>query len=155
MRARWTNLKKYYRLFVLPAIIIIIAGFFSGFSEQSCSQIAENLLKERTKILQEAYYGKIEMDLAEKHLGRIETYPLLSEDIGNLRTADPTELDIVKSMEFIEIQQNSKLFHYVSLNMKIRWYMSGLNSDYISDNEYSVILKATGGGYKLAEFNPK
>jgi hypothetical protein len=155
MRARWTNLKKYYRLFVLPAIIIIIAGFFSGFSEQSCSQTAENLLKERTKILQDAYYGKIEMDLAEKYLGRIETYPLLSEDIGKLRVAEPTELDIVKSMEFIEIEQESKLFHYVSLNVKIRWYMSGLASDYISDNEYSVILKSTGGGYRLAEFNLK
>ena len=148
-------MKKYYKLFILPAIIIIIAGFFSGFTEQSCGQIAENLLKERTKVLQNAYYGKIEIDQAEKYLGRIETYPLLSEDIGYLRAADPAQLDIVKSMEFVEIKHESKMFHYISLQMKIRWYMSGLSSDYISDNEYSVILKSTKNGYKLAEFNPE
>ncbi len=148
-------MKKYDRLFILPAIIIIIAGFFSGFSEQSCDQIAENLLEERTSILQKAYYGKLELDQAEKYLGQIETYPLLSEDIGNLRALDATDVDMVKSMEFIEIKQESKLLHYVSLSMKIRWHMSGEGSDYISSNEYSVILKSWKGGYKLAEFNPK
>ena len=148
-------MKKYYKIFILPAIIIIIAGFFSGFSTQSCSQIAENLLKERTKILQQAYYGRIEIDQAEKYLSRIETYPLLSEDIGNLREADPTELDMVQSMDFIDVNQESKSFHYVTLNMKIRWHMSGLESDYACDNQYLVILNFTNSGYKLSEFNPK
>lgn len=148
-------MKKYYKLYIFPAIIIIIAGFFSGFSQQSCGQIAENLLKERTKVLQEAYSGKIEMEQAEKRLGRIETYPLLSEDIGNLRSLDATELDVVKSMEFIDTNQESKLLQYVSLSIKIRWYMSGLESEYVSDNEYSVILKTTQDGYRLSEFNPK
>lgn len=148
-------MKKYYKLFILPAIIIIIAGFFSGFSEQSCDQIAENLLEERTDILQNAYYGKLEANQAEKNLSQIETYPLLSEDIGNLRALDATDVDMVKSMEFIEIEQESKMLHYVSLSMKIRWHMRGSGSDYISSNEYSVILKSTKSGYKLAEFNPK
>lgn len=148
-------MKKYERLFILPAIIIIIAGFFSGFSEQSCDEIAENLLEERTNILQNAYYGILEVDQAEKYLSQIETYPLLSEDIGNLRALDATDVDMVKSMEFIETKQESKLLHYVSLSMKIRWHMSGAGSDYVSSNEYSVILKSLKGGYKLAEFNPK
>lgn len=143
------------KLFILPAIIIIIAGFFSGFSEQSFSQIAEILLKERTNVLQMAYYGKLEMDTAEEHLDRIETYPLLSEDIGNLRNMDATELDRVRSMEFLEIKQESKLFPYVSLSVKIRWHMSGLSSDYISDNEYVVVLKSEKNVYKLSGFDPK
>ncbi len=148
-------MKKYYKIFIFPAIIIIIAGFFSGFRDQSCSQIAENLLKERTKILQQAYYGRIEMDQAEKYLSRIETYPLLSEDIGNLRESNSTDLDMVQSMDFIDVNQESKSFHYVTLNMKIRWHMSGIESDYISDNQYLVILNSTSSGYKLSEFNPK
>ncbi len=148
-------MKKYYKLLILPAIIIIIAGIFSGFSEQSCDAVAENLLEERTTILQNAYYGNIEPEQVEKNLSRIETYPLLSEDIGNLREADPCQLDIVKSMEFIEVEQEKKMFDYISFHMKIRWYMSGLSSDYISDNEYSVVLKSNKDGYKLSEFNPK
>lgn len=148
-------MKRYYKLFLFPAIVIIIAGIFSGFSEQSCKEIAEDLLTERTAILQNAYYGKIEMEDAEKKLGSIETYPLLSEDIGNLRNADPAQLDIVKSMDFVDVTEENNLFDYVSLNMKIRWYMNGLSSDYISDNEYSVILKKSGEDYKISEFNPK
>ena len=148
-------MKKYYKLLCLPAIIVIIAGIFSGFSEQSCVKIAEALLEERTTVLQNAYYGRIKMDEAEKILGQIETYPLLSEDVYNLRNADPSQLDIVKSMEFTETEQERKLFGYVSLNITIRWHMSGLSADYISDNEYSVILKSTKGGYKLSEFNPR
>lgn len=148
-------MKRYYKLLILPAIIVIIAGFFSGFSEQSYEQLAQSLLKERTNVLQNAYYGKIDRDLAEDYLGKIETYPLLSEDIGCLRNSGPTEMDKVKSMEFNEIKQESKLFPYVSLSVTIRWHMSGPESDYFSDYEYSVILKSTNNGYKLAGFDPK
>ena len=111
--------------------------------------------KKRTEILQNAYYGKIEKDQAEKDLTQIETYPLLTEDIGNLRDFDASQLDIVKSMEFVSVKQESKMFDYISFSILIRWYMSGLSSDYVSDNEYSVILKYTNDGYKLSEFNPK
>ncbi len=148
-------MKKYYKLYLFPAVIIIIAGFFSGFSEQSCGQIAESLLVERTKILQDAYDGRMKADQAEKRLAGIETYPLLSEDIVNLRKFDATEIDTVNSMDFIEIRQENKTLDYVSLFVKIRWHMSGLESGYISDNEYSVILKETKGGYRLSEFKPK
>ncbi|MDD4565763.1 MAG: hypothetical protein PHE79_09865 [Eubacteriales bacterium] len=147
-------MRKHYKLFIFPALIVIIAGIFSGFSEQSYTKIAESLLEERTTVLQMAYSGRIELDEAEEVLKRIETYPLLSEDIAYLRTAEPTEIDIVKSMEFVETHQKNKLFGYVSLNTNIRWNMSGLSADYISDNEYSVILKSTKSGYKLSEFNP-
>jgi hypothetical protein len=91
-------LKKYYKLLIFPALIVIIAGIFSGFSEQSCTKIAESLLEERTRILQMAYYDRIKLDEVEEMLKQIETYPLLSEDIAYLRAAEPTELDIVKSI---------------------------------------------------------
>lgn len=133
---------------------MITAGIFSGFSQQSYSKIAESLLQERTTVLQMAYYQRIELDEAEEMLKKIETYPLLSEDIAYLKAAEPTQMDIVKSMEFVETHEKNKLFGYVSLNTKIRWNMSGLSADYISDNEYSVILKSTKSGYKLSEFNP-
>jgi len=145
-------MKKYCRLFILPAIIIIIAGFFSGFGERSYGQIAEELLKERTKILQQAYYGGIEADRAEEYLSRIETYPLLSEDIGNLREMEATDLDLVRSMDFLEVKEEDKRFHYVSLRIKIRWHMSGAGVEYVCDNEYSVILQTTGNECRLAEF---
>lgn len=147
-------MKRYYKFFILPALIVIIVGIFSGFSEQSYTKMAESLLEERTMVLQMAYSGRIELDKAEEMLKQIETYPLLSEDIAYLRTAEPTQIDTVKSMEFVETYQKNELFGYVSLNTNIRWNMKGLGTDYVSDNEYSVILKTTKSGYKLSEFNP-
>ncbi|HML37326.1 MAG TPA: hypothetical protein PKA19_07905 [Bacillota bacterium] len=148
-------MKRYYKLLILPAIIVIIAGFFSEFSEQSYEQLAQSLLKERTNVLQNAYYGKVERELAEDYLDKVETYPLLSEDISSLRDSEATEMDRVRSMEFSEIKQESKQFPYVALSVTIRWHMSGPESDYFSDHEYSVILKSTNNGYKLAGFDPK
>lgn len=148
-------MKKYYKLYILPAIIVIIAGFFSGFSEQTYGRIAENLLKNRTDLLQSAFYGSMPADQVEKKLALIETYPLLSEDVGCLRNLDATDLDRVELMEIIDIRQESKLFPYVSLTVTIRWHMSGAGSHYISDNEYSVVLKSVKNKYLLAEFNAK
>lgn len=155
LRVRWTNLNKYDKLLIFPAMIVIIAGIFSGFSNQSYDQLAKEILKERTEILQNAFYGKIERHEAEEALSKIETYPLLSEDIESLKHYDASQLDVVKNMDFLEVEQVSKMFDYISFHIKIRWDMSGLSADYISDNEYSVILKSTKSGYKLSEFNPK
>lgn len=154
-RARWTNLKKYYKLYILPAIVVIIAGFFSGFSDQTYGRIAENLLRNRTDLLQDAYYGGMPAEQAEKKLSLIETYPLLSEDVGYLRSLKATDLDRVEHMEIIDIRQESKLFPYVSLTVTIRWHMSGAEGRYISENEYFVVLKSVNDKYLLAEFNAK
>jgi uncharacterized protein YfbU (UPF0304 family) len=148
-------LKRYHKLFLFPAIIIIIAGFFSGFSEQSLTQTAKSLLEQRTQILQQAFYGQIDREQAEKYLSKIEIYPLLSEDIGNLKDMEDTDQDRVTSMEFLEVTQDEKLFLYVSLHVKIRWHMCGSGEDYINDNEYLVILKSAKDGYKLTRFDPE
>jgi hypothetical protein len=148
-------LKKYYKLYIFPAIIVIIAGFFSGFSDQTYGRIAENLLRNRTELLQNVYYGSMPTDQAEKKLGLIETYPLLSEDVSCLRNLDATDLDKVELMEIIDIRQESRLFPYVSLTVTIRWHMSGAGSRYVSDNDYSVVLKSVKNKYFLADFNAK
>jgi len=85
----------------------------------------------------------------------IETYPLLSEDVGYLRSLKATDLDRVEHMEIIDIRQESKLFPYVSLTVTIRWHMSGAEGRYISENEYFVVLKSVNDKYLLAEFNAK
>lgn len=148
-------MRRHYKLLLIPAIIIIIAGFFSGFSEPSLTGTAKDLLEQRTQILQQAYYGRIEREQAEKYLGKIESYPLLSEDVGNLKDIRDTDQDKVTSMEFLDIKQDDKLFLYVSLHAKIRWHMCGSGGDYISENEYLVILKSTRDGYKLTRFSPE
>lgn len=148
-------MKKYHKLLILPAFVIIIAGIFSGFSEQSQEQVIKDLLMDRTKIMQRACYGKIEMDRAEKILGRIETYPLLSEDIQNMRNLEASDMDKIKSMEIISIKQKMKMFDYTSYDIEIRWIMDGYEEEYVYENEYSIVVKTSNKTVRLSEFNPK
>lgn len=148
-------MKRLEKIFIFPAIIIIIAGFFSGFSERSSIEIAKEILEQRTQILQKAYSGEIEINKAEQYLSKLETYPILTEDVSCMREAQQTDFDSVESMEFLEIKQQEKLLLYRSLLVRIRWHMSGPDSKYIIDNEYSVVLKSTKSGCKLSQFDPK
>jgi len=146
-------LKKYYKILVIPAMIIIVAGFFSGFGSQSSS--VEDLLRERTTVMQNAYYGKIDMEKAETRLKEIETYPLISEDIQSIRDLKSTEVDMVRSMDFLSVKKTSKLFDYISYEVEIQWDMKGLNENYISTNKYTVIMKSQDDKVKISEFNLK
>ena len=153
-RVRCTVLKKYEKLLILPAMIVIVAVFLSGYKEQSCVRITESLLEERTTILQQAYLGRLKNDDAERYLSRIETYPLLTEDVQALRESQETDFDPVKAMEILEIRQDSKHFRYLTLFVRIRWHLSGPDSDYVSENDYTVVLKSTSNGFLLSQFEP-
>lgn len=146
-------MKKHYKVLLFPAVIILIAGILSGYGERSYEQIVKDLLQERTAILQNSYYDKIDLEQAEEKLRKIETYPLLSEDIYTLRNTEATEIDKVKSMEFNKMEQQSKMFNYVSFDTEIQWYLEGYDGDYTCNNCYSVVMKSLDGDYKLSEFN--
>ena len=148
-------MKKYYKLLLLPAILMIVAGIFSGFSNQTNEQVAKELLQKRTEILQKAFYGTMEKDQAETKLREIETFPLLTDDIYALRNTEATELDQIKRMNFNGITVQSELFHYVSFDVQIVWEMIGASGEYRCDGSYSVVMKSMDGVYKLSEFNAK
>lgn len=148
-------MRKYYKFLILPAVLIIIAGVFSGFKEQSKETLVKEMLEERTRILQQGYYEQMKKEDAEEALSKIETYPLLSEDIQGLRDAEATDLDMVKSMELKNIRQKTKMFDYIAFHVEIRWYMSGLEGDYVTEGSYSVVMKSLHDGWKLAEFHPE
>lgn len=150
-------MRKYYKILILPAVLIIVAGVFSGFKEQSTETLVKELLEERTRILQQGYYEKMKKEDAEEALSKIETYPLLSEDLQGLRDVENTDLDVVKSMELKNARQKSKMFDYLSFHVEIRWYMSGPEGDYITEGAYSVVMKSLNEGesWKLSEFRPE
>jgi hypothetical protein len=135
-------------------MIVIVAVFLSGYREQSCIRITESLLEQRTSILQQAYLGRLESDEAERYLGQIETYPLLTEDVQALRKSQETDFDPVKAMEFLETRQESRHFRYTTISVRIRWHLSGPDSDYVSDNDYSVVLQSSNNGFLLSRFEP-
>ncbi|MBN7772541.1 hypothetical protein [Clostridium aminobutyricum] len=148
-------MKKYSSLVVIMALLIIIISVFSGFADPSVSgdSNVEQLLQQRTSILQKAFYNQISKEKAEEALEKIETYPLITKDIEELRDWDNTEIDVVNSMKFLDIKQEKNLLEYSTYKVKILWEMSGLDKDYTMEGNYNIVLKKSDGLYKISCLN--
>ena len=150
--SRMVNKKK--KVIVIAGAVIIIS-IFSGFTTSKQQGAVVNLLEQRTEILQQALFHEISVEDAENKLKKIETNPLLSEDIRNLRESNETDLDIIKNMNILQIEEERKILEYCTYDLNILWEMCGAESNYFLENKYSVVLKEVGGIYKLSNFDPK
>jgi len=148
-------MKRKYNLLVLPAVVIIAISIFSGFTGQSDTDYVKSLLEQRTDVLQKGFYGQTLLDETEKKLVEIETYPLLTEDIENLREWEASELDIVNQMNFIKVEKTHNFLRYKTYNVTISWDMRSLSENYTMRGDYYVVLKKDGLDYKLSQFNPR
>jgi len=147
-------MKHYKNLFLFPFIIIISVTVLSGFGNNSNTGIVKDLMKERTSILQQTYYGELNSDIAEDKLSNIETQPLLESDILTLRAFKNTEIDMIRDMEIISLKRITKLYDYLSFHGTIRWHMSGLNGEYVETVDYCIVLKSFGRIYKISDIYP-
>lgn len=136
------------------AVIVIVAALFSGFSTSSLQGSISALLMQRTDVLQKAYTGKISMHQAENTLRQIETYPLLTEDVLALNSFEPGQMDWIRNMEFLSVEERARYTGFYTYETVIRWHMSGLEGNYVSEYSYHVVLKETQDQYYLSEFTP-
>ena len=146
-------MKTYSNLFLIPFVLIIFFSVFSGFTKISDSFLVEELIRERTNILHGVYFNEIQPEKGEQLLYEIETQPLLASDIKTLREYADTDMDLVKDLEILVLEQTSGLYGYKSYRADILWHMRGLDGDYIQSVDYGIVLKKSGSGYKLSEFN--
>lgn len=146
-------MKKYYNFLTLGAIIIIIVSVFSGFSNPAEEDIVKSILEQRTSIMQKAFYNQMTKENAETELEKIETYPIVTEDIKQLREWENTQLDVVKNMSFTNIKLEKKLLEYMTYRVDILWEMSGLSEEYFTECNYHVVFKKINNQYKLSCFD--
>lgn len=146
------NLNRNYLIF--PAIIVIIMSVLSGFTNQSNEVNVENLVTNRAHIMQRAFYNQISLQEAETQLAEIEVSPILTEDITNLRNWENQDLDVVKKINFISIEQKKNFMGYLTYNASISWDMCGLSEDYTMIGDYYIVLKLIDDKYLLSKFEP-
>ncbi len=145
-------MKSYSNLFVIPFVLIIFFSVFSGFASAADSTSVERLLRERTNIMHKVFFNEITPEKGEELLYEIAAQPLLASDIRSLREYENTDMDLVRDMEILVLEQTSALYGYRSYRGEILWYMRGVNGDYIQSVDYNIVLKRSGSGYKLSEF---
>ena len=149
-----TAFRKYYNILLVPAISVILIAFLSGFTEPDNEQWIEDKLLERTRILQDCYYGAISVTDAENMLREFESDQLLKDDILSLRQWEDTELDIVQKMSFVNIIKKKEFMEYTTYEVAIRWDMSGIPEDYILERKYHLVVKNSRNKLFLSNFMP-
>ncbi len=147
-------MKTYANLFLIPFILVIVFSVFSGFTKGSDSSMVEELIRERTNILHQVYFHQINPQEGELLLYEIETQPLLASDIRTLRQYTDTDMDMIRDLEILVLEQTSNLYGVKSYRGDILWYMKGLAGDYVQSVDYNIMLKKSGNQYKLSEFTP-
>lgn len=145
---KWNRLEK---ILSVVCVFILVAALLSGFTQSDPSSSVSTLLKQRTQILQNAYFGRQSLEQSELLLERIETHPLLADDIQALRTSMPGQMDWIRSMELLTIEETTSYIDYHSFLVDIRWHMSGLSGNYASDYSYHIVVKEEEGIPFLAE----
>ncbi|MCI8631346.1 MAG: hypothetical protein HFG67_03610 [Firmicutes bacterium] len=146
--------RKYYNLLFVPAVLVIFFTLFSGFAGHNENEEIKYILKERTRILQDCYYGLIDEEKAESELSAIETYPILSEDIKGLREWEGTEVDIVEKMIFTSLEKKHSILGSDTYETEICWEVSGLGEDYTMTSRYYIVIKKDNDKLVLSNFTP-
>lgn len=147
-------MKSFSTLFFIPGLLIIALCLLPGYSYRTDLTIVEDLLRERTAILQQAYFDQIHVNETEQRLYEIETQPLLSSDIETLRLSKETEVDRVRDLTVISVKKLTKLYNYLSFQGELLWYLEGPEGNYTEVQAYGIILQDLGSSYKLSEFYP-
>lgn len=145
-------MNRFYKLIVIPCLVIITIGVMSGFHSETNEELAQRLIEKRTSILQQAFLGRITDEAAISQLKEIETSPIYNRDVDNVKNMVETDLDIVRGTEFSAIEQKVKMYSYLNYDMNIKWTMRGLKGDYTTMGRYSIIIKKVDDQYKLSEF---
>lgn len=146
--------RKYYNVLLVPALLVIFFTLFSGFAGRDENEEIKYILRERTRILQDCYYGLITPESAESELADIETYPIISEDIKGLREWEGTEVDIVERMIFTSLEKKHSILGSDTYETEICWDVSGLGEDYTMTGKYYVVVKKEPGKLILSNFTP-
>ncbi|MEG0829100.1 MAG: hypothetical protein RSD88_00565 [Anaerovoracaceae bacterium] len=146
--------KKHYNLLVIPAMMIIVFSLFSGFTNKSTQDVAKDLMRQRTSIIQNTYYHHISEEEGKKQLAKIEVGDLLNRDIRGLETWKDGEFEWIEAMDFETIEITKENKGYTCYDVSIHWQIRGEEKRYATAYKYNVVLKETVGEQKLSVFEP-
>ena len=117
--------------------------------------LIQDLFKERTKLWNELYENSKNQEQFARKLSQIVAEPLLSFDTEAFESllSYPTDMDKVLEVQVIKIEDLS----YGKTNMMalvtIRWKMQGLESQYVEEIRYKVVLLKDKGTWKLSDYS--
>ena len=138
---------------LLPCAAVIVTCLLSGFGFSPNSRTVQELLKQRSDIIQLVWYSQLTPKEGEAMLRTIETHPLLAQDVAWLRAAEEgMDFAYVLDMELLELTKTSRSVSGICYQADIRWEIAERGGRVTEYQNYSIRLKQQAGKLLLAEF---
>ena len=141
----------------LPLVGLIVFSFATAVvSDSELRSVLDDLLQQRTSILESAYTGALSYEEVEAQLPAYVAQPLLGQDLETLKDwGDSDYYDHVSDFRIDWCAKVSENDYGIVTRAKITWIMYDLEGEYDVTEEYLLVLEKgeQEGDYKLCEMN--
>ncbi len=143
----------YFFVFVFLAILIVTIN--NGYQYKNAEKTLSYIMNQRTDIINQATGGQLNQEEAHQLLKQILDDPLLESDTDFIKDINdfPTDIDIIKEMHILEINDLKIEKNDMTFNAHIVWVVEGLMDIYVEESTYSFHFKKFNkGSYKLIDY---
>lgn len=141
--------RKVIMLPCISAVILIAAFALMGACKDQGIETVEDLLRQRTAVMNDMLYDRITEDEGEKKLKEVEDGELLRNDMKNIRLFDDTDMESVENIEVISLEKKGRVYDTLSYKAEIKWDIAGRDGLYSSTDIYSIGVLQSENNYKL------
>ena len=146
--------KKYVTIISAVAVACVLVIVLTGFSNSKNERIVENLIYQRSDILQNMLLGKISIEEGEDKLRDVELGNLYSDDIRNVYAYRNSDYDIVTEIKIISLNQSRNVSDVMNFEGEIEWTVSTNEGLEVLELSHNIGVKRTGDVLKLVSFEP-
>ena len=141
--------RKHLLIPCLCAAICIVVIALMGAARNPEAVIVENLLKQRTAIMESILFDRITYEEGEERLKEIEEGSLYSRDLQNLRKYQATDFEAIDKMDVISLEKKGQVYDIMNFEGEIKWTYNGYDGRYSTTDEYQIGVSLKDDVYKL------
>lgn len=147
--------KRFALLPCICAAVCIMALTFTAAAGKSDEERVEELLKQRTAVMNDMIFNRITDEEGEERLGEVETGALLERDMENITSFDDTDAESVENIEIVSVEKKGEVYDTINYETKIKWKIAGYDGWYSSTDVYSVGVLYEEDEYRLVSMELK
>lgn len=134
------------------ATIIFLLSVCSFAGEKTAEREVKKLIIKRADVMESVLFGQITYEEGCKQLKEFETGSIYDKDVSSLTKCTDTDLSKIEKLEFVSIEEKTRMYDKVSFEAEILWVESyGMKREHRTCT-YDVGAQVKEGEYVLTTF---
>lgn len=145
-------MNSFIKWIFITATIFFLISVCSFAGEQTAEREVKKLIVKRADVMESVIFGQITYDEGCRQLKEFETGSIYEKDVSNLKKYINTDLSKIQKLEFVSINEKTRMYNKISFEVEILWVES-----YGTEREcrvciYDVGAQVNEGEYMLTTF---